>query len=170
MRLTTVTRVGGPVVCSVVLVLCLAGCGAGGAGRASDGSPTPSRGGAATPGTGSPGTGTPGAGPPGPSGTTSPGVPDHPAPAAPTGPGRGPGQSDPDRPRDLVAGQVHLTGTVERRGDCVMLRSGADRWALLRAPSGLRDGAAVQVIGRRATAPRDCSTTLAVTVSTVRPH
>jgi hypothetical protein len=87
-----------------------------------------------------------------------------------TSPRHGPGQTDPEQPRDLVAGRLERVGTVEHSGGWVLLRAGTERWALLGAPPGLRDGARVEAIGRRTAAPPGCPAALAMRVSTVRPR
>ncbi|MFF5174645.1 hypothetical protein ACFY3U_18685 [Micromonospora sp. NPDC000089] len=79
--------------------------------------------------------------------------------ATPTGAG------DPDRRGDLVRGYRSLTGTVDRSGDWVLLRSGDTTWALLGARAdALPEGRGATVAGVQAPLPPGCPADHALTL------
>ena len=73
-----------------------------------------------------------------------------------------------DRTGDLVRGRRTLSGTVERSGDWVLLRTDDGRWALLgRRAADLAAGAQATVIGIPLSPPAGCPADRALTVYSV---
>ena len=76
-----------------------------------------------------------------------------------------------DRQGDLVRGVRTLVGTVEPGEVCLVLRVGADRWALVGAAAQrLASGTVVEVLGTVVSPPPGCHAARALQVSQVRPR
>ena len=94
--------------------------------------------------------------------TTRPEPQPSPPLSAPSSPGPA------DRRGDLVRGYRTLVGTIEAAQPCLVLRVGADRWALVGDRArGLASGARFEVRGTVTSPPRGCHTTRALAVSQV---
>jgi hypothetical protein len=90
------------------------------------------------------------------------------SPAAPASTGAPAPAGSGDRTGDLVRGRRTLSGTVERSGDWVLLRTDDGRWALLgRRGADLAAGASATVTGVPLSPPAGCPADRALTVYSV---
>jgi hypothetical protein len=98
--------------------------------------------------------------PPAPASPSAPPAGAAPSGAVPSGAapsGAAPTPSAGELPGGLPFGERTLTGTVERAGECAMLRVGERLWGLTGTPvTGLRDGQEVTVVGQVTTPEPTC--------------